>query len=376
MNSNWFVVDKDEEFGPFSGNQLKTMAMEGRLIRSSLVKNGLSGKILKAEVIKGLEWSFPRNEESKINIGNSAVAVLGASKTGKEVKKSKEVSKIEFEKESEYAKLSPMENIVVGTSFYAKKTAFLAKKALIDVKCKFAPDSQSLKDQSQKALKDLESLKKPDFRIVPLALTWLGVLFLFFYGIPSAFNIWSMASSERHVYMTNMLYRFYKISKADVAFKDIEQVNSSPQPRYGTPAFEEYMEKRDLAKENLKNVIENYRWFYAVSADKEFTNVRLEISNSGIRGQVDSSINGGKVTCYDRNGTKISKLSTFVDEDGEFFIYPSKDLLKLDRVVVTKSASKKGKSDYETDEDEEPDFSSLKKAAVKANAIRKKSKMD
>jgi hypothetical protein len=57
MSNKWFVIDKDEEFGPFSGSHLKAMAMEGRLSRSSLVKNDLSGKIIKAGAIKGLEWN-------------------------------------------------------------------------------------------------------------------------------------------------------------------------------------------------------------------------------------------------------------------------------------------------------------------------------
>jgi len=56
MSSKWYVVENEKEFGPFSGSQVKTMAMQGSLTRSSLVKDGHSGRVVKAGVIKGLDW--------------------------------------------------------------------------------------------------------------------------------------------------------------------------------------------------------------------------------------------------------------------------------------------------------------------------------
>ena len=373
MSNKWFVVDKGEEFGPFSGSQLKAMAMEGRLRRASLVKNDLSGKTIKAELLKGLEWPTPNKEEPNFLIESNTVAVLGTRKTRKAVPKNKEVEQNIPDKESEEDNLSGVENIIYGTKFYVKKAAVLTKKTFVDVKCKLAPDSKNLKEQSERIAEEVKGLNRPKIRIAPLVITWVSILLLIFYGLPSIYALWSMASSERYVYATNMLYRFYKLKKAEEAINTMEQVDSKRYPRFGTTEYEEFKEKRETAKANLSETLEKYRWFYAVSADPNITNVRLELGNSGIRGEVDSNVRGGKVTCYDRNGRKISKLSTTVDEDGEFIIAPNtkKDILKLDKIVVSKAMSKNARDDKEADDDYEIQLSSLKKAAAKVASINK-----
>ena len=61
MANQWFLIKGQAESGPFGGKELKQMALKGNLKPSDRLRNSVSGKIVQAMALNGLEWPESNN---------------------------------------------------------------------------------------------------------------------------------------------------------------------------------------------------------------------------------------------------------------------------------------------------------------------------